>query len=152
MKGWLLDTNVVSSLLSDRIAPSVEAWASVQDERHFYLSILTLGEIDKGISRLSEGDPARTIYAARRDVLEARFSGRVLSLDDPTVRLWGEITGRVMRETGHPPPVVDTLVAATAIRASLYLVTRNVRDVALSGALVFNPWADDPTNFELTTS
>jgi predicted nucleic acid-binding protein len=151
LKGWLLDTNVVSTLLSDKIAPSVEAWASIQDERRFYLSILTLGEIDKGIFRLPEGDPARAVYAARRDVLEGRFSGRVLPLDDPTVRLWGEISGRVMRETGHPPPVIDTLIAATAIHASLYLVTRNVRDVALSGALVFDPWADDPTNFELTT-
>jgi predicted nucleic acid-binding protein len=151
LKGWLLDTNVVSSLLSNATGPSVAAWVSAQDERRFHLSVLTLAEFDKGIAHLPESDAARTIYAARRDSLERRFAGRVLSLDDQTVRLWGEITGRVKRETGHPPPVIDTLIAATAIRASLYLVTRNVRDVAHAGAAVFNPWTDDPRNFELTS-
>lgn len=147
----MLDTNVVSSLLSDRIGLSVETWASTQDERRFHLSVLTLAEFDKGIAHLPEGDPARTVYGARRNSLERRFAGRVLPLDDSTVRLWGEISGRVKRETGHPPPVVDTLIAATAIRSSLYLVTRNRRDVAHSGAVVFNPWEDDPANFELTS-
>jgi predicted nucleic acid-binding protein len=57
---------------------------------------------------------------------------------------WGAISGRVRRETGHPPPVIDTLLAATALEHDLYLVTRNVADVQHSGAALFNPWKDDP--------
>jgi hypothetical protein len=145
----LLDTHVASAISSLTGARSVKAWADAQDEDRFFLSILTIAEFDKGIFNLSEGDPARAVYAARRDVLEQRFTGRVLSLDDRCARLWGEITGRVKRETGHPPPVIDTLIAATAIRHSLYLVTRNLRDVARSGAAVFNPWTDEAKNFPL---
>ena len=59
------------------------------------------------------------------------------------MRRWGVISGTVRRETGHPPPVIDTLLAATALEHDLYLVTRNVRDVGQSGAALFNPWEDD---------
>lgn len=150
MKGWLLDTHVASAISSLSGARSVKAWADSQDEHQFYLSILTIAEFDKGIFNLSEGDPARAVYALRRDDMERRFAGRILSLDDSTVRLWGEISGRVKRETGHPPAGIDTFIAATAIRHSLYLVTRNVRDVANSGAAIFNPWTDDPKAVILT--
>lgn len=151
MKGWLLDTNVVASLSSIDGAPSVKTWASAQDEDRLYLSILTLAEFDQGIARLKDGDSARARYQTRREALKDRFRGRILSLDDAAVRLWGEISGRVRPDSGHPPPVIDTLIAATAICASLYLVTRNVRDVAQSGALVFNPWDGNPKDFALTT-
>ena len=88
-----------------------------------------------------DGDVAR--YVAARDALEARFAGRILSLEDPIVRRWGAISGRVKRETGHPPPVIDTLLAATAIEADLYLVCRNGKDLSNSGAVIFDPWRDD---------
>jgi predicted nucleic acid-binding protein len=63
---------------------------------------------------------------------------------------WGVISGTVKRMTGHPPPVIDTLLAATAMRSSLYLATRNVRDVRHSGAAVFNPWLDDIAGFPMS--
>ncbi len=69
-----------------------------------------------------------------------RFAGRIQSLTDPIVRRCGAISGAVKRKMGHVPPVVDTLLAATAIEHDLGLVTRNVRDVRLSGATVLNPW------------
>ncbi|HTC12235.1 MAG TPA: hypothetical protein VK726_26025 [Acetobacteraceae bacterium] len=72
--------------------------------------------------------------------LEVRFAGRILSLTDPIVRRWGAIIGAVKRKTGHVPPVVDTLLGAPAIEHDLGLITRNVRDVRLSGAMVLNPW------------
>ena len=77
---------------------------------------------------------------AARDAIEERFEGRILSLTDSIVRRWGAISGRVQRETGRPPPVIDTLLAATAIEHGLCLVTRNVKDMAASGVELFNPW------------
>jgi len=117
VKGWLLDTNVIASLIAANGAPSVKQWARAVNERDLFISILTLGEYDKGIANLpaDHGDAAR--YSAARDALEARFAGRILSLEDPIVRRWGAISGRVKRGTGHPPPVIDTLLAATAIEA-----------------------------------
>jgi len=60
------------------------------------------------------------------------------------MRRWGALAGRIKRETRHPPPVIDTLLAATALESSLYLVTRNTKDVIRTGAVIFNPWEDDP--------
>lgn len=147
MRGWLLDTNVIASLNAPGGAPSVKAWANGQDEARFYLSVLTLAEFDKGIAQLGDSDPNRVRYAASRDAIAARFGRRVLSVSDAVVRRWGALAGRMKRETGHPPPVIDTLLAATAIEHQLYLVTRNVADVRGMGAAVFNPWVDDAGSF-----
>jgi predicted nucleic acid-binding protein len=72
----------------------------------------------------------------------------LLPVSDAIVRRWGTISGTVRRDTGHPPPVIDTLLAATALDHDLYLATRNVR---YSGAAVFNPWEDDPSTFLVIT-
>ncbi len=96
------------------------AWGRAVDERRLFISVLTLAEYDKGIANLAGDDPNVQRYIAARDALEARFAARILSLNDPIARRWGAISGRVKRETGHPPPVVDTLLAATAIEADLY--------------------------------
>lgn len=149
MKGWLLDTNVVAALISPNGAPSVKAWASAQPEHRMYLSILTLGEYDKGIHNLGDDHPERSRYIAARDALEGRFAGRILSVDDAVVRRWGDISGSTKRRTGHPPSVIDTLLAATALENELFLATRNTKDVKHSGAAVFNPWEDDPAQFPL---
>lgn len=150
MRGWLLDTNVVAALINPQGAPSVKAWAAGQDEENFYLSILTLAEYDKGIHNLPNDHPDRSRYIASRDALADRFGNRVLSLRDEAVRLWGRISGEVKKDTGHPPPVIDTMLAATAIEYDLYLVTRNVKDTRRSGAAIFDPWADDPVKFPLS--
>jgi len=123
--GWLVDTNVIASLIAPTGAPSVKGWARAVDECRLFISVLTLAEYDKGIANLAGDDPNVQRYIAARDALEARFAARILSLSDPIVRRWGAISGRVKRETGHPPPVIDTLLAATAIEADLYLVSRN---------------------------
>jgi toxin FitB len=140
VNGYLLDTNVIASLIAANGAPSVKAWAAAQDEERLFLSILSFGEYDKGIANLPDDDPARARYIAARDALEERFAGRIMPLSDAVVRRWGAISGRIRRDTGHPPPVIDTLFAATAVEHQLCLVTRNVKDVAGSGAEVFSPW------------
>lgn len=140
MKGWLLDTNVIASLIAANGAPSVKAWAGQQDEERLFLSVLTLGEYDKGLAKLADGHPDRARYTEARDQLEARFEGRVLPVSDAVVRRWGLLSGKILRDTGHPPPVIDTLFAATAIEHGLCFVTRNVKDVAKTGAQILNPW------------
>ena len=127
----------------------MKAWAAGQDEANFFLSILTLAEYDKGIHQLPDDDPRRARYAVGRDAIQARFVGRILPVSDSVVRRWGAISGRIRRDTGHPALVIDTLLAATAIEAGLYLVTRNTRYVRHAGAAVFNPWEDDAVNFPL---
>lgn len=149
MIGWLLDTNVIAALINPNGAPSVKQWAATQPEDKLYLSVLTLGEYDKGIHNLPIDHTERSRYLAARDALEARFKRRVLSVDDVVVRRWGAISGTVKRDTGVAPGVIDTLLAATAIENRMFLVTRNVKDVQHSGAAVFNPWEDDPSGFVL---
>lgn len=149
MIGWLLDTNVIAALISPNGAPSVKNWVSTQPEDKLFISVLTLGEYDKGIHNLPVEHSERSRYLAARDALEARFKGRVLSVDDAVVRRWGVISGTVKREVGVAPSVIDTLLAATAIENRMFLVTRNVKDVQHSGTAVFNPWQDDPAGFVL---
>jgi hypothetical protein len=149
MNGWLLDTNVVSEAAGAKPDRRVERWINSQPEHTLFLSILSIAEYQKGIHNLPLGDKRRPRLQQALIVLEARFSGRVLSVSDPIALRWGAISGEVKRLTGHPPPVIDTLLAATAIEHTLYLATRNVADVVSSGAAVFNPWKDDPARLPL---
>jgi toxin FitB len=107
--GWLLDTNVISTIINPNGAPTVKAWAAAQNESRFFLSILALGEYDKGIYNLPEDHPKRPRFIAARDELVARFAGRIVSVGDAVVRRWGVISGTTKRLTGHSPPVIETL-------------------------------------------
>lgn len=151
MKGWLLDTNVVAALINPRGAPSVKSWAAAQDEHLFHISVLTLAEYDKGIHNLANDHADRPRYIAARDALEERFGERVLSLSDAIVRCWGRMSGEVKRVSAHAPPVIDTMLAATASEHELYLVTRNVKDTRPTGVLVFDPWNDDAARFPISS-
>jgi predicted nucleic acid-binding protein len=122
--GWLLDTNVISAIINPNGAPTVKGWAAAQDESRLFLSVLTLGEYDKGIHNLADGHPDRPRFIASRDRLAARFSGRMLSVGDPVVRRWGVISGTTRRLTGHPPPVIDTCGRAGPQSSTLGVTTR----------------------------
>lgn len=149
MNGWLLDTNVVAELSGAKPDPQVANWFGAQPERTLFLSILTFGEYQKGIEHLPPGDARRPRLQRALTALEERFSRRILPVSDPIVLLWGRISGEVKRLTGHSPSVIDTFLAAAAIEHNLYLVTRNTAHVSNSGAAVFNPWTDDPSQFRL---
>ncbi len=140
MNGWLLDTNVVAELARREADPGVVAWAEGQAEELFFISVLTLAEYDKGIAALAPDAPQRSRYAAALMALEARFAGRILPIADAVARRWGRLSGEVRRATGRTPPVIDAFLAATAVEHDLVLVTRNVRDVRGTGAVVFDPW------------
>lgn len=139
MSGFLVDTNVLSELIKPRPEPRVVAWIHATDESLLYLSVLTIGEIRKGINSL----PARH----RRGLLESwianelglRFAGRILSIDLDIAERWGLLSARAFA-AGTPLPVIDGLMAATALHHNLTFVTRNVRDVQISGLSIFNPW------------
>ena len=149
MNGWLLDTNVIAELSGAKPDRKVEKWIGSQLEHTLFLSILTIAEYQKGIHHLPLGDKRRPRLQQSVAALEARFSGRVLSVSDQIALRWGAISGEVKHLTGHSPSVVDTLLASTAIEHNLYLATRNTAHVAHSGALFFNPWSDNPAQFPL---
>ena len=150
MIGWLLDTNVISEIASPKCDPRVAAWARGEAEDRLFISILSLGEYDKGIANLPLDAAARQRFGAAVLALEMRFAGRIVSLSDAVVRRWGRISGETQRIAGKAPPVIDTLLAAAAVEHDLYLVTRNIKDVCDSGAAIFDPWADDPVAFPLS--
>jgi toxin FitB len=146
--GWLLDTNVLSEASKKQPDPRVVAWLQSQAEENLYLSILTIAEGDKGIAKLDQEDPKRAKFMVKWQALEDRFEGRILPLTNPVVRRWGSISG-ALEKTGKPAPVIDTMLAATALEHDLYLATRNTADVQGTGAALFNPWKDNPANFPL---
>ncbi len=133
---YLIDTNVLSELRRKAPDPAVARWFADRPAGTLYLSVLTLGELRKGIERLA--DPARRL--ALLDWLEtelpAFFAGRVLAVDAAVADRWGHLQARA----GRPLPAIDSLLAATAMQHGLTLVTRNVRDVVDLGVEVLNPW------------
>jgi hypothetical protein len=137
---WLLDTCVLSEYIKKAPAPGVIAWLDEQDEASLYLSVITLGEIAKGILKLRATDPARSQkLTAWLGAVEQRFAGRILSLDSAVLHAWAQLAAQA-ELAGQPLPVMDGLVMATAQCHGLTVVTRNVRDFGLLPQ-VFNPWA-----------
>ena len=147
MRGWLLDTNVVSELARPNPADRVLDWLRGLPPEQTFVSILTVAEIDQGIEALPAPDPRRSRYGIFRNRIEADFAGRILSLEDDPLRLWGVLSGRYRLATGGRAPVIDTMLLATAQHHRLHLATRNVRDVRLLGWSVFDPWNDNPADF-----
>ena len=139
MNGFLLDTNIVSELIRSRPEPKLSRWIASTDENLLYLSVLTMVEILKGIVQL--GKTARQIELQSwvdRD-LSSRFVDRILPIDEAVADRWGWISGQAMVSRVRLP-VIDGLLAATALHYNLTFVTRNTRDVLATGAVLFNPW------------
>jgi predicted nucleic acid-binding protein len=132
---YLLDTNVISETRKIRADGGVMAFLSAADEAELYLSVLTLGELRKGVEAKRRTDPhAADQLGAWVDGIETSFADRVLGIDITAARRWGELSA------ARSLPVIDTLIAATAISRNLTLVTRNTRDVASTGVTIVDPW------------
>lgn len=140
MSGFLLDTNVVSELIRPKPERKVTAWVGGTDENLLYLSVLTLGEIRKGIGMVASQAQRVALESWLDSELAVRFAGRILSIDDAVADRWGRLAANAMAAK-LPLPVIDGLLAATAVHHNLTLVTRNVKDVAGTGVPLFNPWA-----------
>lgn len=132
---YLLDTNVLSETRKKAADERVMSFLAGADPSALYISVLTLGELRKGVALKGRTD----LDAARKlsgwvDGLEFSFADRIVGIDAATTRLWGEWSAQ------RPRPVIDTLLAATASLRALTLVTRNIGDLQDLPILVLDPW------------
>ncbi len=137
MRGFLLDTNVVSELRKqERGDPHLRRWVSEHRAGDFWLSVLVVGELNRGVELIARRDPAASV-ALRRwlNSLVDEFADRILPITAPIARQWA------LLNVPDPVPVVDGLVAATAMVHGLTLVTRNIADVARTGVECVDPFA-----------
>ena len=140
MSGFLLDTNCISEAVRVNPEPRVLAWIEAADESLLYLSVLTLGEIRKGLAALPQGKRRTKLEAWLEVELRARFSGRILSIDAEIADRWGLLAAGA-RGQGKALSVIDGLLAATALHHNLTVVSRNISDFSNLPVAVVNPWS-----------
>ncbi len=133
---WLLDTCVLSEPARKTPDAKVVQWLADQAEEELFISVLTLGELRKGAALLPDGRKRRQILQWLKQDIRQRFEGRILPVDETVLLTWGQL----LADAGRPLPAIDSLIAATAVAHHLTLVTRNIEDMAGTGAEVFNPW------------
>jgi predicted nucleic acid-binding protein len=136
---YLIDTNVLSELRRKTPDERVVRWFAHRPAQSLYLSVLTLGELRKGIELLAPSARKLALLDWLEGEIPAYFSGRILPVDGQVADHWGRLLARAAR----PTPAVDGLLAACASRHGLTLVTRNVRDVRPLGVAVLDPWNVD---------
>jgi toxin FitB len=136
---WLLDTVTLSETIKVNANPAVIKWIDAQDRTNLYTSAICIGEIRYGMERLPPGlkkDGLR-LWIERR--LEQSLQGRVIPVDVSIAKTWAELRSISSRTL----PVLDSLIAATALARGLIVVTRNAKDFQAFGVEVFNPWPDN---------
>jgi predicted nucleic acid-binding protein len=136
---YLLDTCVISELVRPLPNEKVKAWVARNDENRLYLSVLTLGELKKGIWRLPDNAKRKKLISWLEYDVRQRFEGRIVDLNADVLLEWGRLTG-VSEAAGRPLPVIDSLFVATAIHHRLAFVTRNSVDVQGLGVELIDPW------------
>ena len=142
MRGWLLDTNVISELCKPSCDTQVRAWSDSQHPTSLFLSRVTIAELRYGIQRLAAVDPSpKRLEAWLANELRPWFSDRLLDVDEDVFVIWRRLVegGKAMHHT-FPQP--DLFIAATAILHDLSVVTRNVDDFLRTGVPLLNPWTD----------
>jgi predicted nucleic acid-binding protein len=136
---YLLDTCVISELIKKTPNKNVLLWLQSQDEADLYLSVLTFGEIQKGIEKKPDAIRKRKLKLWLEDDLKKRFEGRIIPIDLNVVIEWGKIQG-IAKKTGHPMPTIDGLIAVSALVHHCTVVTRNTSDMEYSSVELLNPW------------
>ena len=134
----LLDTCVLSELRHPRGNPGVRHAVEALNEDDVFVSVISIGEILKGISLLRES-PRRSALELWLKNLERNYTDRILSIDLETCRLWGELTAAAQK-AGRVVHATDGLIAATALHHGLRVMTRNTADFEPTGVVVLNPW------------
>ena len=138
---YVLDTNVVSELISKQPNKKVVEWLDRLDPNTIYLSVITIGEIRKGIEKLTPSKRRDAVKEWLETDLLLRFQGRILEITTEIMLLWGELTGRLENE-GRPITAIDSLIAAIALQRNYCLVTRNEHDFQHTGVTIINPWKE----------
>jgi len=136
---YLLDTCVISELIKPRPIKRVVEWVGSVNENLFFLSVLTLGEIHKGINKLPASKRRSALQEWVSNDLCQRFEERIIPISMKVAGIWGEIQGKA-EKNGNKIPIIDSLIAATAIANELTVVTRNVGDMEKTGVPIYNPW------------
>lgn len=121
----------------------VEKWLNDVDDDDLYLSVLSISEILRGITRLPESKRRTSIEQWLEMTLRPWFAGRILPVSLPIAERLGRLAGE-RDKLGRPPAIADGLIAATALEHDLTLVTRNVKDFVSLGVTIFNPWDSQP--------
>ena len=137
---YLLDTCLISELVAKQPNQKVLDWVDAQFPETLYLSVITIGEIAKGICKLTPSKRKESLTTWLNETLPNRFEHRILTLDVSTMVLWGNLVGQ-LEQNGRPLPAMDSLIAAIALQHSLSLVTRNEKDFAGTGVAIINPWS-----------
>ncbi|WP_088343595.1 MULTISPECIES: type II toxin-antitoxin system VapC family toxin [Rhodomicrobium] len=133
---YLLDTNVVSELLRPKPNLQVVAWFKDKPNESLYLSVLSLGEIRKGVERLQGGARKERLRLWLEQELPAWFGDRFMPVAQGVADRWG----RLLAQAERTPGAIDSLIAATALHHGLRLVTRNEADFRFDGLEIVNPW------------
>jgi len=140
---YLIDTCCISELVKKKPNPNVLKWFADQDELSMYLSVITFGELRKGIEKLPDSKKKKELNQWVKEDLNYRFKNRVLNINMKEVNRWGKILAKAEKD-GKPLPAIDSLIAATAQVHDLSVVTRNTQDMEGSGVEVINPWTYEP--------
>lgn len=133
---YLIDTNVISELVRPKPNINVLSWFSSIPEQALYLSVLTIGEIRKGIEKLTDTKRREKLRVWLENDLAERFDSRILDINQSVAERWG----RLQNEMKRPIPAIDSLIAATALHYDLRLVTRNIEDFKYPPLEVICPW------------
>lgn len=146
---YLLDTCILSKLRKIDKKPDIklENWTKKHNENLYFISALTIGEIQSGISKLNlknheEREKRLILEDWLLEELIPRFHNRILAIDVEVMLTWGRLYGE-RKQRGLIIPLIDSLIAATAIVHNLTVVTENVTDFIETGARVFNPWVSN---------
>jgi predicted nucleic acid-binding protein len=136
---YILDTNVISELIAREPTRNVTDWLDSIDPESVFLSVITIGELKKGIEKLTASKRKQTLDSWLEEDLLVRFRDRILPLDIPVLLTWGRLVADLER-AGNPLPAIDSLLAATAAQTGFTLATRNAGHFRPAGITVFNPW------------
>lgn len=136
---YLLDTCVISEMVKPKPNKKVISWVSTQNENNLFLSVITLGEVQRGIAKLTDSKKKKALKIWLQTDLRERFSGRIVPIDDQVALSWGVLQASA-EQHGVTIPSIDGLIAATGITHNMTVVTRNTQDMGASGAVLFDPW------------
>ncbi len=136
---YLLDTCVISEIIRPRADENVISWVQNQDEKSLYLSVLTFGEIEKGIEKSPDEARKRKLQLWLEEDLKERFKGRIIPINMDVAVKWGAIQGNT-ELSGKPMPAIDGLIAVSGLVHNCIVVTRNVSDMEQSAVELLNPW------------
>ena len=139
MSGFLIDTNVISEILRPLPDPQVVAWSQNSSKERLFLSVVSFGEIRKGLTIMPVGGRRNQLERAIDGLIPSWVAGRILPMSQTIAERWGVLEGQ-RQLMGRPLHVPDAQIAATALVHGLTLVTRNVKDFEGVGVTVLNPW------------